>query len=126
MPAFYRGSTPTIRLKPLGGLRVSDLGTPTVAMTQNLVYFSVSDEDIEIDTASNSISFKLPYQDSLRFVADVPTRLQQVWQKDDGSTVVFPVHEIEVYDTIVNIEDDVDVDEDEADATTILDDDWGL
>lgn len=126
MPSFYRGSTPTIRLKPLGGFKVSDLGSPKVAMTQELVFYSVDEEDLVIDAASNTLTFKLPYEESLRFVPGIPVQIQQVWQDDDGNTVVFPVHDLDVLPTVIQIEDDVEVEEDEEDTLTILDDDWGL
>ena len=90
---IYRGSTPTIKFKPTNGMRVSDLGTPSVAIVQQLVFLS---PEVTVDETDNSISVTLTEEESLMLVPGVETKIQQAWLLDDGSNIRFPVQEITV------------------------------
>lgn len=96
---IYRGSTPTITFRPTNGMKVSDLGTPKVAIVQNLVY--IEPETVTVDGASNSISVKLTEEDTLRLVPGVETNAQQVWKTEAGDIVRFPVHKLTVAETLM-------------------------
>lgn len=90
---IYRGSTPTIKFKPTNGMRVSDLGTPSVAIVQQLVFLT---PEVTVDTEDNSISVTLTEEESLMLVPGVETKIQQAWLLDDGSNIRFPVKQLEV------------------------------
>ena len=101
MAVIYRGSTPILRFKPTNGMHVSELGTPVVAISQELVFISYEGERISIDTEGNSISVRMDEADTLRLVAGVPTSVQEVWYDTDGNVVRFPVQTVTVSDTII-------------------------
>lgn len=114
---IYRGSTPTIRMSPLNGMNVSELGTPTIAISQELVYL---DPEVEVDTENNRVSVTLTEQESLQLVAGVETRVQMMWaNNEDGTVIRFPVHEVVVMESVTeelldeNLPDGAIVDEDE-------------
>ena len=95
---LYRGSTPTIKLRPTNGMSVSDLGTPKVAIVQDLVLIS---PDVTVNSAGNYITVKLSEEETMRLVPGVKTRIQQVWVNGDD-VMRFPVHELTVAETILD------------------------
>lgn len=95
---IYRGSTPTIKFKPLNNVKVSDLGTPTIAIVQELVYLS---PEVVVDAEDNSISAKLTEEESLQLVEGVETSAQQVWKQESGNIIRYPVHQLSVAETIM-------------------------
>lgn len=96
---IYRGSTPTLVFKPTNGMNVSDLGTPTVAVVQDLVFLTPT---VEVDASNNRILAKLTEAETLRLVAGVETRVQQAWLLENGDNVRFPIKRIEVADTLIH------------------------
>lgn len=96
---IYRGSTPTIKLKPTNGMNVSSLGTPTVAIVQDLVLLTPEPTILAED---NAVSITLSEEETMRLVPGVVTKIQQVWHRE-GSVVRFPVHEVTVAETILDI-----------------------
>lgn len=95
---IYRGSTPTLRFRPTNGMNVSDLGTPVVALAQELVYMEL---DPSVDPDDNSISVTLTEEQTLRLVAGVETKVQQAWVLPGGGNVRFPVKKIEVAESLI-------------------------
>lgn len=95
---IYRGSTPTIKFKPLNNVTVSDLGTPSIAIAQELVYLT---PEVTVNTDENSISAKLTEEESLSLVEGVPTSAQQIWVQENGNIVRYPVHQLTVAETIM-------------------------
>lgn len=96
---IYRGSTPTIKLTPTNGMSVSDLGTPKVAIVQDLVLIS---PEPTVSAVDNTVSVSLTEEETMRLVPGVVTKIQQVWE-NDGNVIRFPVHEITVAETILDI-----------------------
>lgn len=95
---IYKGSTPTLRFKPTNGMHVSDLGTPTVAIVQAMVYL---EPEVTVDATNNCITVHLSEDDTLQLVPGARTRAQQMWVSNTGNVVRFPEHEIEVASTLV-------------------------
>lgn len=105
MAGFYRGSTPTFKLT-VNGANIRNLGTPTVVLTQDLVFVEL---EPAVNATGNYITATLPYADSLRFVPGVKASLQAVWTDDDSHLAVpFPAHELDVFQTHVEFEFDAD------------------
>ena len=105
MPGIYRGSTPTFKFKPIG-VDISDLGDPTVTITQELVFLELA---TEVDTDENCLLAYLDYADSLLLVPGVKASIQAVYTDESGDTpkvVPFSVHELDVYQTHVEFEFD--------------------
>lgn len=132
---FYRGSTPTIRFRPLGDVDVTTLGEPVVAISQELVTLTfennVEDEEdrVVIDTSSNSISVTLTQEESIQLADGTPTIAQVTWYKYSMSVVdeeevytvtdviKFPQHDITILPSVLDImlpDDEDPVDEDPA------------
>lgn len=95
---IYRGSTPTLKFTPTNGMQVSDLGTPTVAISQNLVFITPT---ITIDAANNCIKAKLTEEETLQLVAGVETKVQEAWLLPDGGNIRFPIKTLKVEDTLI-------------------------
>lgn len=102
---IMRGSTPTIRMRPLtNDILVSDLGTPAVAITQDMVYLN---PDVTVDSVNNYISFKLTEDETMSLVPGMATYIQQIWKNEtNGDVVRFPIHELIVEDTLLSIFDE--------------------
>lgn len=96
---IYKGSTPTLRFKPTNGMHVSDLGTPTVAIVQAMVYL---EPEVTVDTTNNCITVHLSEDDTLQLVPGARTRAQQMWVTSSDEVIRFPEHEIEVKSTLVH------------------------
>ena len=108
MAGFYRGSTPKFKITPNGGYSVSDLGVPSVTLSQELVF---KDLPVEIDTENNCIIAKLSYKDSLNFVAGVSAQLQCIWTNDSDdpeeiNVVPFAPHDLQVFENRIEFEFD--------------------
>lgn len=88
---IWRGSTPTLTMRPGSGYSVSDMGTPKIVISQELVYL---EPDVTVVSGSNAITCKLTEQQTLRLVAGAPTYVQQMWKDGSGNIVRFPVHTI--------------------------------
>ena len=97
MPGFYRASTPTFKVTPVG-YSVSSLGTPAMFLSQGEVY---TDLECTVNAASNSVTATLSYEDSLRYVPDIPATLQVVWTDSNDNVVAFPEHQLNVLQTHV-------------------------
>lgn len=95
MLSMYRGSTPTFRLAISNDVDMSELGTPTMVISQDLVMISLTD-DIVVDAESHYIEAKLPVEQSLRLVPGIKAEIQQAWYSEDGSVISFPAHEFTV------------------------------
>ena len=95
---IYRGSTPTIKFKPLNGASVSELGTPAIAIAQELVYLN---PEVTINADDNSISAKLTEEETLSMVKGVPTSAKQIWLQNNGGVVRYPVHKLTVAETVM-------------------------
>lgn len=103
---IMRGSTPTIRMRPLtNDISVADLGTPSVAITQDMVYLN---PDVDVDTTNNYISFTLTEDETLQLVAGVSTSIQQIWKDSNDNIIRFPIHELLVEDTLIAGFDDTE------------------
>lgn len=90
---IWRGSTPTITMRPPTGMNVSNMGTPKIVITQELVYLEPT---VTVNSAANSISCKLTEEQSLQLVAGAATEVQQMWKSGTGDILRFPVHNISV------------------------------
>lgn len=95
---IYRGSTPTIRFRPTNGMNVSDLGTPTIAIAQDMVFLT---PEAHVDVEDNSVYVTLTEEESLRLVAGAPCKVQEAWLLDDGRNVRFPIKELQVEETLI-------------------------
>ena len=95
---IYRGSTPTLKFTPTNGMSVSDLGTPVVAVVQQLVFLT---PEVTVDTAHNCIKVQLTEEESLKLVADMETQVQEAWKTADGTIVRFPAKKIDVMETLM-------------------------
>jgi len=104
---IMRGSTPTIKMRPLtNDILVSDLGTPAVAITQDMVYLN---PEVTVNTTDNYISFTLTEEETLQLVPGVSTYIQQIWKDENtGNVIRFPLHELIVGDTLISAFDDTE------------------
>ena len=117
---FYRGSTPTFKFTPTGGLSVFDLGEPVIAISQELATLTFEndvegEEDrITIDPSTNTISVTLTEEESIQFADGVETYAQVTWyQYDEGTDpeddititdiIKFPQHSVTVLPSILGI-----------------------
>lgn len=98
---IFRGSTPTIRMRPTNGMNVADLGEPTVAIAQEIAYIEKTGEDVVVDTSANAITVTLTEADTLSLAANAETRIQQVWKTANDEVVRFPEHALTVASTLV-------------------------
>lgn len=95
---IYRGSTPTIRMSPTNGMLVSDLGTPTLGISQELVFLN---PEVTVNVSENYIQTTLTEAETLQLAENVETEIQQSWAKEDGTVIRFPVHKVEVRSSVV-------------------------
>lgn len=95
---IYRGSTPVIKFKVLNDVTVSELGTPSIAIAQELVYLT---PEVTVNAADNSITAKLTEDETLSLVEGVETSVQEIWQQADGTIIRYPVHALTVAETIM-------------------------
>lgn len=98
---IFRGSTPTLTFRPTNGMSVADLGTPTVAVAQDVSYLEKAGEDVVVDTEANTASVKFTEEETLSLVPDIETRAQIVWKTEDGDVFRFPEHSISVASTLM-------------------------
>lgn len=95
---IVRGGTCRIIFKPLNGLQVADLGTPSIGISQELTFLT---PDVTVDTANNRIYADLTETDTMQLVENVETRAQAVFTDDDSEVVYrFPEHYITVTATV--------------------------
>lgn len=80
-------------MRPPTGMDVSNMGTPKIVITQELVYLEPT---VTVNSAANSISCKLTEEQSLQLVAGAATEVQQMWKSGTGDILRFPVHNISV------------------------------
>lgn len=118
---IYRGSTPVIRVTPLNGVNVSELGTPKLAISQELVYL---EPPVTVDLENNCIEAALSEADTLQLVANSEARMQMVWTDEQTQNVIrFPVHLVQILESVTegvlsdNIEEDVIVPEEDEEIT---------
>lgn len=95
---IYRGSTPTLKFTPTNGMKVSDLGTPTIAIAQELVFLT---PEPTVDTENNCVYVTLTEEESLKLVAGVECKVQEAWLLDNGKNVRFPVKTLQVAETLI-------------------------
>lgn len=105
----------------MNGVHVSELGTPTLAISQELVYL---EPPVTVDDENNCVEATLSESDTLQLVANSEARLQMVWTDESTQTVIrFPVHQIQVLESVSegslseNIEEDVIVPEEDEEIT---------
>lgn len=95
---IYRGSTPTIYISPTNGMSVSDLGTPTVAISQDVEFLV---PDVTVDSANNRLVVELTEEDTLSLTEGVETYIQAIYDDGNGSIIRFPMHPITVVGTLI-------------------------
>lgn len=95
---IYRGSTPTIYIRPINGMNVADLGEPYVSISQDLVYIPL---DVEKDTENNRLVCHLTEEDSLELVEGVETLIQAAYTLPNGEVYRFPIHKLTVLPTVM-------------------------
>lgn len=98
---IFQGSTPIIKYTPINGMKVADLGEPSIFIEQPLVFIEIPPEDITIDTNNNCIIAKLKEEDSLSLTGGIAANLQVCFVKDDD-VYRFPVVSLSVSETIVS------------------------
>lgn len=113
-----RGSTPTINMRPLNNILVSDLGEPAVAIVQDMVFIN---PDVTVDTANNCITFSLSEEDTMQLVAGIEANIQEIWKDQNDQIIRFPVHAIEIEDTLLARFDDVASEDPIDDPGTFVD-----
>lgn len=122
---IYQGSTPTIRFKPLNGIKVTDtsLGTPTVIISQEEVFLDFEADRIILDGTANTASVELEEDETILLVNGVPALAQLSFANGDtGEVVRFPIHELTVLQslagTMLEDEEEDEEEEDEVDIPT--------
>lgn len=95
---IYRGASCRIKFRPLGGISVSQLGTPTIGIYQDNYFIS---PDVMVDLENNCIYADLTETDTLMMSDGVETTCQAAYQLPDGTTYRFPVHHLEVRRTMM-------------------------
>lgn len=96
---IVRGSTCRISFTPLGGLDVTQLGTPAIAISQELTLLT---PEVVVDAENNRIYSDLKEEDTIQLVEGVETRAQAMFADEGGQSVYrFPVHPITVESTLV-------------------------
>lgn len=95
---IYRGSTPTIYISPSNGMSVSDLGEPTVAISQDIAFLT---PDVEVDTTNNRLIVSLDEEDTLSLTEGVETYIQAVYEGTNGNIIRFPMHPVTVVGTLI-------------------------
>lgn len=96
---LYRGSTCRIKFTPLGGLHVSELGEPTIAIQQENSF--IVPDDVTVDTVNNCIYADLAQEDTLLLAEGLETTCQAAYLKQDGTVYRFPVHKLDVRRTLM-------------------------
>ena len=115
MSAIYRGTSPTFKLTPRG-YTVSELGTPSVVIAQDMVFISLDDE-VTVDAVNNCVVATLPIEECLRLVPGLPASVQLLF--DDGTNAVaFAPNDFDVLESLVETvlppqEDEPDEEEEE-------------
>lgn len=95
---IYKGSTATLRFKPTNGMTVGNLGTPYVAVSQNRAFIQPT---ATANTSSNTVTATLTESQTLLLTAGTRARAQMAFKDSTtGNVVRFPIHEIDVKDTI--------------------------
>ena len=97
--SIVRGSTPTLKFTPQGGVNVSNLGTPTIGIRQDMVFIELTPT---VNTSGNYISASMTEEQTLRLVPGIETQVQAVWKDQNDNVYRFPVHYIEVLDTVID------------------------
>lgn len=96
---IIRGSTPTLKFTPQGGISVSSLGEPTIAIRQDMVFIELVPT---VNTSGNYITATLTEEQTLQLVPGAETQVQAVWKDSSDNVYRFPVHSIEVIDTVID------------------------
>lgn len=96
---LYRGSTCRIKFTPLNGILVDELGDPSIAIYQDNL-FLVPDE-VQVDTANNCIYADLSQTDTLLIAEGLETTAQAAYVQQDGTSIRFPVHKLDVRRTLM-------------------------
>lgn len=96
---IYRGSTCRIVFKPLGGINVSELGEPSIAISQELAFLT---PDPVVDTENNRVYADLTEEETLTLVDGAETKAQIAYVDTEAETVIrFPIHDIRVEPTLM-------------------------
>ena len=96
---IYRGSTCRIIFKPLDGINVSDLGEPSIAISQELAFLT---PDPVVDTENNRVYADLTEEETLTLVDGAETKAQIAYVDTEAESVIrFPVHDIRVESTLM-------------------------
>lgn len=94
---IYRGGSCRIKFN-IKNVDVANLGEPVIAISQELAYLS---PDAVVDTENNCVYADLSESDTIQLVDDAETKCQCAFQKEDGTTYRFPVHNITVSGTLM-------------------------
>lgn len=95
---IYRGSTPTIYIRPVNGMQVSDLGEPAVAISQDVAFLT---PEVTVDSANNRLIVALTESETLSLTEDVDTFIQAVYKTQSGDIYRFPIHKLSVASTLI-------------------------
>lgn len=96
---IVRGGTCRIVFKPLGGLNVADLGTPEIAISQDITY--VSPDNVVVDVANNRVYADLTEAQTMQLVDGAETKTQVVFTNEETQDIYrFPIHNLTVSETL--------------------------
>lgn len=87
-----------MKFRPSGNLNVSDLGEPSIAISQNHAF--ISPDNIVVDGTNNCVYADLTEEDTIQLTANVQTKAQLAFVKNE-QVVRFPIHDITVKDSIM-------------------------
>lgn len=96
---IYRGSTCRIKFRPLGGVSVSDLGEPTIAIYQDNNF--ITPENVVVDTENNCVYADLAEEDTIMLSDGLETLCQAAYVDDNGEVIRFPTHTLDVRRTLL-------------------------
>lgn len=95
---IVRGGSCRIVFRPLNGVRVADLGTPSIGISQELTFLT---PNVTLDVTNNRIYADLTEEDTMQLVENVETRAQAAFTNDSTEVVYrFPEHYITVVATV--------------------------
>ena len=95
---IVRGGTCRLIFRPEGGLNVNDLGTPSIAVEQELTFLT---PEVIVDVPNNRIYADLTEEDTIQLVEGLTTRVQAVFTDDETEAVYrFPIHQVTVIETL--------------------------
>ena len=95
---IVRGGTCRICFYPQSGLRVESLGTPAIAISQELTFLT---PEVGVDVENNRIYADLTEKDTIQLVENTETRVQAAFTNEvTGDVYRFPIHNVNVTETL--------------------------